>query len=244
MLTVWATPQTYVNDADMSFKLRKLFHELNGATPGDMTSARLAAGLRRLDLADQGKKEENNFFYEERKENLETKAHDELLLELSHETHTNGIHLTRLDFDDITEQGALTNAEGALGVAEFEIVMRKQVAAFAQRQVYDTLAQTEPWEDKEVFGERVCLKLILTDVLEMKQSFMELKQKICGSAPAAGAGKVGAAGAGGGGGGEGGTLNRKQRLQELKEWFEEGLIDKDRYLEAQNAIITELKAKA
>ena len=190
----------------------------NGSTPVDMmhmTAARLAVGLRRLDLVEEGKKDEHNFFWEEHRENLEGKAGEEWLQALDQDTHTNGIHLSDLDFDEITEKGALANAGGALGVEEFETVMRKQIYAFIQRTAYDCLAQTEP-ENKTAFAERVCFKFLL-----------EQKISVIASAPGAGAG------------GEG-TLNRKQRLRELKEWFEEGLISEDKYLAAQNAIISEL----
>jgi hypothetical protein len=51
-------------------------------------------------------------------------THDE-----SGDTHgavTSRIHMTRMDFDTMTEHGALANANGALGAAEFEQVMRNR----------------------------------------------------------------------------------------------------------------------
>ena len=57
----------------------------------NMTAARLTVGLRRLDLVKEGKKDEHNFFWEERRENLDVKASDEWLQALDQSTHTNGI---------------------------------------------------------------------------------------------------------------------------------------------------------
>ena len=68
--------------------------------------------------------------------------------------------LSDLEFDEITERGALANASGAVGVEEFETVMLKQIYTFIQRTAYDCLAQTEP-EKMTACAERVSLKFLL-----------------------------------------------------------------------------------
>ena len=45
------------------------------------------------------------------------------------------LHMTKMDYDTITENGALANTRGALGAAEFDIVMRKQVSYYIKRKL-------------------------------------------------------------------------------------------------------------
>ena len=174
--------QTYVNDEDMSRRLGKLFYAIKGDSAGNMTASQFAAGLGRLNLniEENGMCQiDSDFYYDGRKENLEARAREELLQDLNGSTQIVGIHMSELDFDEITEQGTLTDIHGDLGVDEFKTVMRKQIFSYAQRMIHESLAQTDPG-DKEIFGDRVCLKMLLADVTAMKA-------KICTAEGARGA---------------------------------------------------------
>ena len=62
--------QTYVNDADMSIKLRKLFLFIKGPQWGDISAKQFAKGLRSLNVNVEGKNNRDfKFFYEQRQEN-------------------------------------------------------------------------------------------------------------------------------------------------------------------------------
>ena len=94
--------------------------------------------------------------------------------------------LSDLEFDEITERGALANASGAVGVEEFETVMLKQIYTFIQRTAYDCANRARK-------NDGLC---------RTSQPQISLRTEISVRAPARAGGE--------------GTLNGKQRLRELK----------------------------
>ena len=61
------------------------------------------------------------------------------LLSPSAQDFTPPIHVSASDFASITQNGALCDANGDLGPAEFEALLRQQVRLYTQRQVVETL---------------------------------------------------------------------------------------------------------
>jgi hypothetical protein len=76
------------------------------------------------------------------------------------------IYMTKMDFDTITEHGALANANGALGAAEFVQVMRKQVTYFIKRRLHRVITDTTIQQD---FASLATLKSLVAEVDSMKE---------------------------------------------------------------------------
>jgi hypothetical protein len=55
--------------------------------------------------------------------------------------------MTKKDYDTITQQGALAKHNGALGAAEFDTVMRKQVHDYINRKLQRSVSETETLQD-------------------------------------------------------------------------------------------------
>ncbi len=85
------------------------------------------------------------------------------------------MHMTKMDFDTITEQGALAKDNGALGAAEFDMVMRKQVQDYIKRKLQRSVSETETLENFSTFAS---LKALVMEVEAMKAIQSEMRSEI------------------------------------------------------------------
>jgi hypothetical protein len=77
------------------------------------------------------------------------------------------LHMTKMDYDTITENGALANTRGALGAAEFDIVMRKQVSYYIKRKLQRAVSESEALQD---FASLASIKALVMEVGELKRT--------------------------------------------------------------------------
>jgi hypothetical protein len=84
----------------------------------------------------------------------------------THGAVTTYIHMTQMDFDTITEHGALAKANGALGATEFEHVMHRQVIYYIKRRLHRSITETETQQD---FASLSSLKALVMDVDSLKR---------------------------------------------------------------------------
>jgi hypothetical protein len=86
---------------------------------------------------------------------------------------TTRLHMTEMDYDTITEQGALAKGNGTLGAAEFDMVMRKQVHDYIKRKLQRSLSETETLED---FASIASLKALVMEVDTIKETLDAIKE--------------------------------------------------------------------
>ena len=68
------------------------------------------------------------------------------------------LHFSVADYQTLTRHGELCNANGCLGIDEFETVMREQVYGYIQRKLQRTVRETETQED---FAHVAALKMLV-----------------------------------------------------------------------------------
>ena len=83
--------------------------------------------------------------------------------------------MTKMDYDTITEQGALAKDNGALGAAEFGMVMRKQVHDYIKRKLQRSVSETETLEN---FAKFASLKALVMEVEAIKAIQSEMRSEI------------------------------------------------------------------
>ncbi len=91
------------------------------------------------------------------------------------ESVTTRLHMTKKDYDTITQQGALANHNGALGAAEFDTVMRKQVHDYINRKLQRSVSETETLQD---FASVASLKALVMEVDTIKAIQSELRGEL------------------------------------------------------------------
>ena len=115
---------SYIDNANLNSSLAEIFqHLLNseGATD-ELTCDNMMRGLSKLDIT-----------YDEPGSSSCAK--------------TIHIHMTKMDYDTITEHGALAKANGAMGAAEFDNVMRIQVSYYIKTKLQRSISETETQAD-------------------------------------------------------------------------------------------------
>jgi hypothetical protein len=85
------------------------------------------------------------------------------------------MHLTKMDYDTITQQGALAKGNGALGAAEFDMVMRKQVHDYIKRKLQRSVSETETLKD---FASAASLKALMMEVDAIKKILSEMRSEV------------------------------------------------------------------
>jgi urease accessory protein UreF len=85
------------------------------------------------------------------------------------------MHMTKMDYDTITKQGALAKDNGALGAAEFDMVMRKQVHDYIKRKLQRSVSETDTLEN---FAKFASLKALVMDVEAIKAIQSEMRSEI------------------------------------------------------------------
>ena len=85
------------------------------------------------------------------------------------------MHMTKMDYDTITEQGALAKDNGALGAAEFDTVLRKQVHDYIKRKLQRSVSETDTLEN---FAKFASLKALVMDVEAIKAIQSEMRSEI------------------------------------------------------------------
>jgi hypothetical protein len=88
------------------------------------------------------------------------------------------LHMTKVDYDTIAENGTLTNTRGALGVAEFDIVMRKQVSYYIKRKLQRAVSESEDLQD---FAFLTSMKALVMEVDELKHTQIKMQSKMMSS---------------------------------------------------------------
>jgi len=88
------------------------------------------------------------------------------------------LHMTKMDYATITENGALANTRGALGAAEFDIVMRKQVSYFIRRKLQRAVSESEELHD---FASLASMKALVMEVGELRHAQMKLHSEMASS---------------------------------------------------------------
>jgi hypothetical protein len=81
------------------------------------------------------------------------------------------MHMTKMDYDTITQQGALAKDNGALGAAEFDVIMRKQVCGYIKRKLQRSVSETETLQD---FASLASIKALVMEVDAIKEKQMEM----------------------------------------------------------------------
>jgi hypothetical protein len=81
--------------------------------------------------------------------------------------------MTKMDYDTITEHGALAKANGALGAAEFDNVMRKQVHGYIKTKLQRSIRDTETQRE---FSSLATLKLLVNEVECLKETLSRSMQ--------------------------------------------------------------------
>ena len=82
------------------------------------------------------------------------------------------LHFSVADYQTLTRHGELCNANGCLGIDEFETVMREQVYGYIQRKLQRTVRETETQED---FAHVAALKMLVGQ-------FSQLGHNLCTAA--------------------------------------------------------------
>jgi hypothetical protein len=90
-------------------------------------------------------------------------------------SRTSRMHMTKMDYDTITQQGALAKDNGALGAAEFDMVMRKQVHDYIKRKLQRSVSETETFQDFISFAS---LKALVMEVDTIKAIQSELRGEL------------------------------------------------------------------
>jgi hypothetical protein len=85
------------------------------------------------------------------------------------------MHLTKMDYDTITQQGALAKGNGALGAAEFDVIMRKQVYGYIKRKLQRSVSETETLQD---FASLASIKALVMEVDAIKEKQMEMQDEV------------------------------------------------------------------
>jgi hypothetical protein len=143
---------SYIDNANLKSSLAEIFeHLLNseGATD-ELTCDNMIRGLSKLDIK-----------YDE--------PGDSACAQTIH------IHMTKMDYYTITEHGALANANGALGAAEFENVMRMQVSYYIKTKLQRSISETETQAD---FSAMATLKLLVNEVECLKEALSRSQQTL------------------------------------------------------------------
>ena len=85
------------------------------------------------------------------------------------------MHMTKMDYDTVTQQGALAKDNGALGAAEFDIVMRKQVLGYINRKLQRAVSETETIQD---FALVASLRALMMEVGRINERQMEMQEQL------------------------------------------------------------------
>ena len=88
------------------------------------------------------------------------------------------LHMTKMDYATITENGALANTRGALGAAEFDIVMRKQVSYYIKRKLQRAASESEELQD---FASLASMKSLVMEVGELRHAQMKMQSEMLSS---------------------------------------------------------------
>ena len=88
------------------------------------------------------------------------------------------LHLSVADCQTLTRHGELCNANGCLGIDEFETVMREQVYGYIQRKLQRTVRETETQED---FAHVATLKMLVGQFSQLRHNLCTTQ---CSSKPA------------------------------------------------------------
>jgi hypothetical protein len=72
------------------------------------------------------------------------------------------LRFTKTDWDFFTEQGTLTNENGALILEQFCVAMRKQVSCYIMRKLQRSVSETETQHD---FSLMASVKVILISIV-------------------------------------------------------------------------------
>jgi hypothetical protein len=88
------------------------------------------------------------------------------------------LHMTKMDYATITENGALANTRGALGAAEFDIVMRKQVSYYIKRKLQRAVSESEELQD---FASLASMKALVMEVGELRHAQMKMQSEMLSS---------------------------------------------------------------
>ena len=81
------------------------------------------------------------------------------------------MNMTKMDYDTITHQGALAKDNCALGAAEFDMIMRKEVHGYIKRKLQRSVSETETLQD---FALLASLKTLVMEVDAIKEKQMEM----------------------------------------------------------------------
>ena len=88
------------------------------------------------------------------------------------------LHFSVADYQTLTRHGELCNANGCLGIDEFETVMREQVYGYIQRKLQRTVRETETQED---FAHVATLKMLVGQFSQLRHNLCTTQ---CSSKPA------------------------------------------------------------
>jgi voltage-gated sodium channel len=143
----------YIDHASLTSSLAEIFHFLltSVGAQDELTCDDMIKGISNIDLGDDQQGDD------------------------SRSVHTTRIHMTKMDYDTITQQGDLAKDNGALGAAEFDMVMRKQVHNYIQRKLQQSTHETETLQD---FALIASLKALVMDVDAMKEQEMEMQREL------------------------------------------------------------------
>ena len=143
----------YIDHASLTSSLAEIFHFLltSVGAQDELTCDDVIKGISKIDLGDDQQGDD------------------------SRSVHTTRIHMTKMDYDTITQQGALAKDNGALGAAEFDMVMRKQVHNYIQRKLQQSAHETETLQD---FALVASLKALVMDVDAMKEKEIEMQREL------------------------------------------------------------------
>jgi len=141
---------SYIDNANLKSSLTEIFENLlksEGVTD-ELTCDNMMRGLSKLDIT-----------YDEPGSSSCAK--------------TIHIHMTKMDYDTITEHGALAKANGALGAAEFDNVMRKQVHGYIKTKLQRSIRDTETQRE---FSSLATLKLLVNEMECLKDTLSRSMQ--------------------------------------------------------------------
>jgi hypothetical protein len=139
----------YIDHASLASSLAEIFHFLltSVGAQDELTCDDMINGISKIDVGDD---------------------------QQGISSHATRMHMTKMDYDTITQQGALAKDNGALGAAEFDMVMRKQVHDYIKRKLQRSVSETETFQDFISFASLKAL-VMEVDAIKVKQMEMHLQ---------------------------------------------------------------------